>query len=120
MKNCVQTTGKMKLEEHITEKRYTRQQRNNTRPTVEANSENGLTDTDTTSRKNVEQKSSKWKNCTTDKQTDIDIATRKALIKSTPQKIAITKAPKIGPIQPKPINTSSDVEQNNTGWWFGT
>ena len=51
---CVQTAGKTKLEEHITEKRYTRQQRNNTRPTVEANSENGLTDTDTTSRKNVE------------------------------------------------------------------
>ena len=53
---CVQTTGKTKLEEHITEKRYTRQQRNNTKPNVEANSENGLADTDTASRKNLEQK----------------------------------------------------------------
>ena len=53
---CVQTTGKTKLEKHVTEKRYTRQQRNNTKPKVEANSENGLADIDTTSRKNLEQK----------------------------------------------------------------
>ena len=46
----------MNLEKHNTEKRYTGQQRNNTKPKVEANSENGLADTDTTSRKNLEQK----------------------------------------------------------------